>query len=420
RISGEVPAYVKGDPLRFRQVLLNLAGNAAKFTDAGEIEVIVAIASEEGNKIKLHSQVRDTGIGIPRDKLTAIFKSFQQADGSTTRRYGGTGLGLSICKSIAELMDGDVWAESEYGIGSTFHFSVWLERSEKRAIQEYVSLFPAKTRVLLVDDNRTTLNVLSSYLISAGLLVECRTRGDDVLAALQKACDEGNPFGLGIIDVNLPGGTEVADLIRATTALDRRIPLLALVSGLPRERGGGSDGGFDGYLCKPVRKQKLLQMVRQIIRNEQPENASSHLQPAVIQEDWSQETAGSVHILLAEDNPVNQKLATIMLKKAGYEVTVAGNGQEALDMYANSPGDYDLILMDVQMPGMDGLEATRLIRETGGGQVPIVAMTAQAMKGDRERCIKAGMNDYLSKPIKKDVVLFVVRKWTNRKEKTWI
>jgi signal transduction histidine kinase/ActR/RegA family two-component response regulator len=274
-VSDNVPPSVTGDPARFRQVLLNLMSNAAKFTEAGEIELALNSEEVQDGQVKLHVRVRDTGIGIPKDKLETVFEVFQQADVSTTRKYGGTGLGLPICRRIAKVMDGDVWAESNPGEGSTFHFTAWLKQ----------------------------------------------------------------------------GGT---------SQVDREL------------------------------KEREVNLKEDAI---------------------SEETKRATRILLTEDNPVNQKLAKTILTKAGYQVEVANNGREAVEKYTKAPHSFDLIFMDIQMPEMDGMKATRAIRDDGFSTIPIVAMTAHAMKGDREKCIEAGMDDYMTKPIKKEFMFEMIRKW---------
>jgi signal transduction histidine kinase/CheY-like chemotaxis protein len=290
RIEGAVPSYTKGDPARFRQVLLNLMGNAVKFTETGDVELTLSVDEEEEERVSLHTRVKDTGIGIPKEKLEMIFDPFQQADTSTTRIYGGTGLGLTISGRLANLMGGSVWAESESGKGSLFHFVATFKKSNK------------------TEETR-----------------------------------------------------------KSTTPA-------------------------------PANKDN-------IVNNDQP----AHLQASSLPE-----AGQAVRILLAEDNPVNQSLATIMLSKGGCQVEVAGNGKEAVEQFTSRPDMFDLIFMDIQMPEMDGYEATRLIRERGFGGIPIIALTAHAMKGEQEKCINSGMNDYVTKPIKKEILFEKIRTWVVR------
>ncbi len=286
-LSADVPAYIHTDPGRFRQVIMNLMGNAVKFTSRGEIELSMDVDEESDDKLKIHIKVRDTGIGIPEDKLEHVFNVFQQADGSTTRKYGGTGLGLSICRKIANMMGGNVWVESRLDAGSTFHYTCWAQKSQKRVKKETIS----------------------------------------------HQLDEKNEE-------------------------------------------------------EPKGKEALS------------------TQHTIVEE-----AKHSAHILLAEDNSINLKLARAILKKAGYQFTIAVNGQEAVNIFTAEPDKFDLILMDIQMPELDGREATREIRRRGFTDIPIIAMTAEAMKGDREKCIEAGMNDYIPKPIRRELIFKMVKKW---------
>ncbi len=439
RIGDNLPSHVKGDPLRFRQVLTNLMGNAPKFTDSGEIELSLDVEEENDTRIKLHAKIRDTGIGIPEDKLEDIFMPFQQVDGSTTRKYGGTGLGLSICKKISELMDGKVWAESAIqNPGSVFHFTSWLQKDEKKEANKITPVSLSDKKVLIVDDNRTNLNILTHVLELVGMNVVALTKGKDVVPALKKAFADKKPFDIFISDIQMPGmkGYEVAKQIRncKSSIFNRQssihsLPLLALSSSMGRNARKCKEAGFDGFLSKPVHRKKLYRMLEKLLGMQNVEDSKFH-NPIITQYSVREEMKHSVRILLAEDNPVNQKLAKLMLTKAGYQVEVANNGKEAVDKYTKSPGDFDLIFMDIQMPEIDGLEATERIRKWEFGmqndknsgldsirnpqseiRIPIVAMTAHAMKGDREMCIEAGMDDYITKPIKRELVFETLNKW---------
>ncbi|MBN2433190.1 MAG: response regulator [Acidobacteria bacterium] len=414
RIGDDVPGFVMGDPGRFRQVLINLMGNAVKFTDRGEIELSLETAGEEDGRIRLHVTVRDTGIGIPADKLQAIFEAFQQVDGSTTRRYGGSGLGLAICQQIARLMDGHVYAESELGRGSVFHFQARFRQSHKRRPRRIAPEILADRKVLIVDDNRNNLEVLAHVLERAGMRVTALDDGAAVVPALQKALQEGDPFAVGILDIQMPelSGDEVARRIRNLEPPLGQLPLLAFSSSTVRRVGLFEEVGFDGYLPKPIHRRKLLAMLQRIL-GEPRHRAPDQPRPAILtQHSLLTESGKAVSILLAEDNVMNQRLAVRMLEKAGYQLDVASNGQEAVDKYLADPDGYDLIFMDVQMPEMDGKTATQTIRRQGYHHVPIIAMTAESMKGDRERCLAAGMNDYISKPIKRAAVFQMIRKWS--------
>ncbi len=416
RIADNLPANVKGDPGRFRQVLINLLGNAAKFTERGELELSIEVQEETKETITLLSKVRDTGIGIAKDKCETIFEAFKQADGTTTRKYGGTGLGLSICRKIADLMNGHVWAESKENEGTTFHFLAVMRKSA--LIQEPLSLVINQdlkdVKVLVVDDNQTNNEILKAILGKAGM--EVVTLGDETmtLATLYSAEEEQKPFQLAVLDLLMPhiSGYELAARIRASNLANANIPLLAYTSSADRVAQKCKEVGFTAFLMKPAPRRIFLRTLAKILESENLVKQQQD-QKLVTQYSIREELKQSTRILLAEDNPVNQKLATIILSKAGYKVTLATNGKEALETFTKSPDGFDAILMDVQMPEMDGYETTRCIRQNGFTNIPIVAMTANAMKGDRELCLEAGMNDYISKPIKREVVFQVLEKWLN-------
>ena len=414
-IGDNLPAYVKGDPGRFRQLLTNLMGNASKFTEKGEIELALDVETERNDRVRLHAQVRDTGIGLPKDKLSTIFEPFHQADGSTTRKYGGTGLGLSICKQISNLMDGDIWVESEINKGSLFHFTVWLKKAEDKAAKRFLSVSLSGKKALIVDDNQRNLDILAHLLKTAGMDVVALRNGREVISTLQKNLKAQNPCTLCIMDIRMPdmSGYETAKQIRNSETDIRRLPMIALSSLMERDAQKCKEAGFDGFLSKPIRREKLFQMLERILGAKEGEKEKpTVIKPQILtQYSVREEIKHSVKVLLAEDNPVNQKLATLMLTKAGYQVEVAENGKKAVDKYTAAPSDFDLIFMDVQMPEMDGLEATRAIRNKGFDTIPIVAMTAHAMKGDREKCLEAGMDDYITKPIKREIVFDILKKW---------
>ncbi len=429
-VGDNVPAQVKGDPTRFRQVLTNLMGNAPKFTQAGEIVLTLDVDEETETRVKLHARIRDTGIGIPEDKCRAIFEPFQQADGSTTRKYGGTGLGLSICRQISAMMEGDVWVESpppgaqptvSGGPGSLFHFTAWLKKSEIQRGRKPAPLSLSGKRALIVDDNPTNLSLLARLLQNAGMQVVALETGRDVIPALEKARIGKETFDVCISDIQMPemDGFEVALQIRefeshlaAEVPGRPRLPLIALSSIMNGGAKKCQTHGFDGFLPKPIRIEKLYRLLETVLGEAKHTGAEVKRTDKKIhtQHSVAEKRKHAARILLAEDNPVNQKLASLMLKKAGYQVEVAGNGHEALEKYTAAPDAIDLIFMDVQMPVMDGLEATRAIREMGFTTVPIVAMTAQAMDGDRETCLENGMSDYLSKPIKREEVFAMLDK----------
>jgi len=420
RIGDNIPSMVKSDPTRFRQVLTNLLGNAPKFTESGEIELSLNIEEEKDDRIKIHAKIRDTGIGIPEDKLSTIFEPFKQVDGSTTRKYGGTGLGLSICKKISELMGGEVWVESEENIGSTFHFTAWLGKSEDKKAKRITAVSISDKKMLIVDDNLSNLKILTHNLESMDIKVVALSEGRDVLPTLQKSLDSEKPFDLCILDIQMPGmsGYDVAKKIRNFKSPISKTPLIALSSLMERDAKKCEDAGFDGFLNKPIRREKLYRMLEKLLGEKKGEGEKEEAEKPKIVTQYSvlEDMKHSVRVLLAEDNPVNQKLAKLMLTKAGYQVEVANNGQEAVEKYTSSPEDFDLIFMDIQMPKMDGLEATQAIRSKGFDTIPIVALTANAMKGDREMCLEAGMDDYTTKPIKRDIVFGILDKWVFNKE----
>jgi two-component system sensor histidine kinase/response regulator len=415
RIVDNLPSYIEGDPLRFRQVLTNLMGNATKFTEIGEIELSLYVEEEKDDQLKLHATVRDTGIGISNEKLNTIFDAFQQGDGSITRRFGGTGLGLTICKQIANQMDGDVWAESEVNKGSTFHFTAWLGKGRDKEAKRFSSVSLTGKRVLVFDENQTNLDILMHTLESFGMDVVALRKSDEVIPILQQALESKCPFDLCISDTQMSGKSifETAKQIREPKSQFSDLALIAVSSTIERDAKKCEEAGFDGFLSKPLHREKLFQMLDRIMGERENGGRKDEGIRHEIMTQYSvrEDMKHSVRILLVEDNPVNQKLAKMMLKKAGYQVVVASNGKEAVKKYTKSPEDFDLVFMDIQMPKMDGISATKAIREKGFDTIPIVAMTAHAMKGDREKCLEVGMDDYISKPIKRELVFEILEKW---------
>ncbi len=410
RIDEKLPATVVGDPGRFRQVLVNLLGNAVKFTKSGELELSIEVEQETEDTMILHSKIRDTGIGIDPSKTETIFEAFKQADGSTTRKYGGTGLGLSICRKIAQLMEGQVWAESIPGKGSLFHFTAVMHKS-KGVHPKIANIETLKnTRILLVDDNSTNNDILFKILHPYDITLTILTDETRAIPTLIAADEKDIPFDAAILDLQLPliSGFDLARQIRATATASHSIPLLAYTASAEKIAGRCREAGFNAFLTKPTRRAVLLKTLARIIDSSQDGDSPQEETKLVTQYSIREEIKHASRILLAEDNLVNQKLTTMMLGKAGYIVQVVGNGLLAVETYGKNPGLYDLILMDIQMPEMDGLEATRRIRELGFTDIPIIAMTANAMKGDREKCLEAGMNDYISKPIKRETVFKIL------------
>jgi two-component system, sensor histidine kinase and response regulator len=411
-IDDLVPSNINGDPTRYRQVLTNLMGNAPKFTESGEIELTLKVDETSDHQVKLHATIRDTGIGLPASKLESIFNPFVQADSATTRKYGGTGLGLSICKNISNLMRGDVWVESELNKGSTFHFTAWLDKSTKIGTNRYSPVPLDGKKILIADGNTTNHKILSHHLEKVGIESTCFLKSRDVINAINSAQEKGHPFDLAIIDLMMTemDGYEIAKSIRQSSPPVSETPLIALSSLIGHGIHKSEDAGFTGLLGKPVRKEKLYQMLDRILAETQT-IAASRLPKIKTQYSIREEVKQSVHILLAEDNLTNQKLAVLMLTKAGYQVKIANNGLEAVELFSKSANEYDLIFMDIQMPEMDGLQATQEIRKLGYADIPIVAMTANAMKGDKENCLAAGMNGFVTKPINRKRVFDVIEQW---------
>jgi len=413
RIGDNIPAYVKGDVVRFRQVLLNLMSNASKFTNEGEIELILEVEKREPERIKLHAKIRDTGIGIPGEKLDVIFDVFRQIDSYTTRQYTGSGLGLAICRQIAGLMNGDVWAESTPGKGSIFHFTAWLEKSKKETARETLFENLAGKKALVIDDNQNNLEILSHLLIRSQMRVVTLDNGFQAVPVIKESFSSGDPFDICITDIVMPemSGYEIAKSIRQLPPPMSRLPLLAFMSSMIGSARKIEESGFDGFLPKPVRRENLLIMISRLLAKKEPTGGEEKKEPLVTRFTVAEEAKQSVHILLAEDHPINQKLARFMLTKAGYQLTIVENGEEVVDTFTSQPGTYDLIFMDIHMPQMDGMEATKKIREKGFRDIPIIAMTAHSMKGDREKFLDCGMNDYIAKPIKRETVFEMVKKW---------
>ncbi len=417
-ILPDVPGALIGDPGRLRQILVNLTGNAVKFTEYGEIVVRVAVIERTEHHVRLHFTVKDSGIGIPLDRQRAVFDPFTQVDGSTTRKFGGTGLGLTITSRLVELMDGEIWLESEPGHGSEFHFTAKFGE---------VQAAPPRPRpvdvadlqglpVLVVDDNATNRRVLQEMLACWKISAVLVDGGPAALAALEKANAAGSPFPLVLLDLMMPGmdGFTLVEEINRHPEL--KGPSIIMLSSAG-QRGDASrfrNLGMAAYLMKPIKQSELLEAIRMVLGSfsrSDPDPSSPLVTTHSIRE-----IRPRLNLLVAEDNLVNQKLAVRLLEKEGHSATLVENGQEVLAaMEAAGEGFYDAIFMDVQMPVMDGFQATAAIRERekeAGGHVQIVAVTANAMQGDRQRCIEAGMDDYLAKPLDIEAVRDVLRKLT--------
>ncbi len=403
-IHADVPRAVRGDAGRLGQVLLNLVGNAVKFTERGEIVVRVTLAQQSDDHATVRFAVSDTGIGIPLDKRHRLFGSFSQVDGSMTRRYGGTGLGLAISKRLVELMAGEIGVESEEGRGSTFWFTVRLVRVARAARPAPSEL--RGVRVLVVDDNETNRTILEQQLAGWGMRHATAERGEQALALLRAAARAGDPYRLVICDMQMPGmdGAALAQAIRADASLDDAI--LVLLSSLGHLAGAGDAKRlFAVRLTKPIREAQLVEGLVTALaasrRKRQPPAARGK----------ARRLPGRRRILLVEDDADNRLTALHLLEAAGLTADVATNGREALAALATTA--YDLVLMDVQMPELDGLEATAAIRAREGTarHTPIIATTAAALAGDRERCLAAGMDDYIAKPIQMAALHILLAKW---------
>ncbi len=403
-IHPDVPDALIGDAGRLRQVLVNLLGNALKFTEKGEIVTEITMKSRSEDKVRLEFAVSDTGIGIPKDKQALIFKAFEQADSSTTRKYGGTGLGLAISSQLVQMMGGKIKVTSEAGKGSTFHFTAHFDLQKTQPEnQDYLSgtsLDPDQLRnlpVLIVDDNATNRRILEEILNNWKMKPTSVVDGPSAIQAMKRSKADGKPFPLVLLDACMPemDGFEVARQIKLDPELTSATIMMLSSANQAVDSARCREMGIAVYMVKPIRQSELLDAIMTALGN-LPSSTPTQ-QPATHP---IQKARRSFHILLAEDNPINQKLAIRLLEKWGHSVTVANNGVEAVREFEK--GNFDLILMDVQMPEMGGFEATRVIREkeqTKGTHLPIIAMTAHAMKGDRERCLESGMDGYLSKPI---------------------
>jgi len=405
-VATDVPEVLVGDPGRLRQIVVNLVGNAIKFTNAGEVVLRVGVETMSEHAATLHFEVQDSGIGVPKEKQALIFDAFAQADGSVTRKYGGTGLGLSICAKLVKVMGGEIWVESEAGKGSTFHFTAVLGQHEDPESLLRVNRDPQLNdlRVLIVDDNATNRNILVHTLHGWKMRPTAVAGGVSAIQELHQAKRGNDPYRLAILDRMMPeiDGYGVAELIKKDDEIRDTALIMLTSSGNHGEAARGREIGIAGFLPKPAPSEDLHRTIRVVLGLAEQESEAP--------------TRGTVstngcRILLAEDNLVNRKVATRLLEKQGYEVVPAKNGRVALEILNRST--FDLVLMDVQMPEMDGLQATRRIREDesrSGKHIPIIALTAHALTGDYERCLQAGMDDYLTKPIRAEQLLTAIER----------
>ncbi len=452
-INESVPCSVTGDIIRFKQIITNLMSNAAKFTEKGEIELAINVENEELDKIKLHATVRDTGIGISSHKIELIFEAFKQADGSITRKYGGSGLGLSICKKLVTLMGGEIWVESpvEEG-GSIFHFTMWLKTAAQQGEIFKTPETLQNRRILVADDNAANREMLQKIIDGGNLRTAGAASANEAFKELEDAYSKGEPYEMAILDIQMPDmdGYDLARKIRKSEIEKiRNIPLLAFSSLVYKDIKKFVEADFNGFLPKPVRRAKTLEIICKIFQEIMDLKGSRGGEAGVQKKENGRHIGYRIKILLAEDHPVNQKLVKIMLASQGYQVDVANNGEEALELYKRSlaASPYDLIFMDIQMPVMDGYTAAMKIREFEERhfkfqqqnlilhytenpekfedkniydavlnemklkKVPIVSMTANAIKGDREKCIETGMDDYMAKPVKNETIIGMIEKW---------
>lgn len=402
-----MPSMYKGDILRIQQIILNLVGNAIKFTDKGEVVFCIDVLSVKNNRATLSFAVSDTGIGIPKDKLLTIFEDFTQADNSTTRKYGGTGLGLAIARRLVEAMGGRIWVDSVFGKGSTFNFVLEMEMvavEEEKA--ENNQAFTKTSEVLVVEDNEMASEFIQYILKSFNMDPVAVSTGEDALELLKERATKKTPFAMMFLDINLAGelnGFDVLKKIRANQRIKNTKVVVTSMSQRPEDVKLFKKLGIVDYFTKPFCISKFLECIRSVV-TEKSNSISKRISDEKI--DYKKPElrivapGGEFKILLVEDNPVNQEVTSNMLVLHGHEVHIAGNGKEAVEMFRKNR--YDVVLMDVQMPLMNGYEATKAIRELERGKkfhTPVIGLTANAMRGDREKCIEAGMDEYLSKPV---------------------
>jgi two-component system, sensor histidine kinase and response regulator len=414
----DIPAALVGDAFRLKQVLVNLIGNAVKFTREGEVVTRVVQVAEQGQRTTLRIEVTDTGLGIRQEAIPRLFKAFSQADASTTREHGGTGLGLAICSQLASLMGGEIGVDSEYGRGSTFWLQVPLTKSSVAAAVASEDVQALKgTRVLILDGNANSRQGIRLQLESWHIESATVDKGRQALAALQKAAAQGDPFDVLIFDQDIPDmkAMEMVRSIKATSEIAPvRLMMLTSVGHL-EDTGQWLIAGVDTYVDKPVRQRDLQKSLSRVI------GRSERVMTDVSREQPEEEPRYNANILIAEDNLVNQELIVAVLDGFGCRSRVVANGREAVEAVCGSPLDlasdpYDMVLMDCQMPVVDGYTATGEIRQWeraggGGSHLPIVALTANALQGDRERCLAAGMDDYLSKPLRRPELADILARW---------
>ena len=419
-VHPEVPSLICGDPGRLRQTLINLVGNATKFTEKGEVLVKAALEDENTTHATIRFSVTDTGIGIPKDRMDRLFQSFSQVDSSTTRKYGGTGLGLTISKQLAEMMGGQIGVESEEGKGSEFWFTAVLEKQpEGKETKNVIAEDIKGRRILIVDDNATNRYVLREQLKSWECRYEEASSGEQALEELRRAVESKDPYEIAILDMQMPemDGETLGQKIKQDPDLKNTILVLMTSMGQRGDAKRLEEIGFAAYLTKPIKQSQLFDCLA-TVTGMQKQVATERSVEIVTRHSLSEDQKRRVRILLAEDNIINQKVAISILGKLGYSADTVANGKEAVKALAMLP--YDIVLMDCQMPEMDGYEATGEIRNSQSivldHKVPVIAMTAHAMKGDREKCLQAGMDDYLTKPVKPQELSDMLEKWIAKQD----
>jgi len=407
----DLPLDLVGDPLRLGQILINLVNNAVKFTEHGEIVVTVSLAEKAFDRVNLKFSVCDSGIGMTPEQTARLFQAFSQADSSTTRKYGGTGLGLSISKRLVEMMDGNIWVESNRGMGSAFHFTAWFGLGSGKT-KRRLMIPDIANRVLVVDDNQQAREILVDSLTGIGVQAQSVSSGEDAIRELVSA-DTQAPYALVLMDWHMPGmdGLEASRIIKQGGSL-KNVPKVVMVTAFGQEdiRAQAENMGIDGYLLKPVTPSTLFDTLVEIFGSigHEPE-----LSPLLRVQETSHDASGT-RILLVEDNELNQQVASELLQSAGASVRIANHGGEAVKLLTEGeqPPPFDIVFMDLQMPEMDGLTATRLLRAMPHlQQLPIIAMTAHALVEERQRCLEAGMNDHVSKPIEPDALFAALMRW---------
>ncbi len=412
-IHPEISSHYIGDPGRLRQILINLTGNAIKFTEKGEVSVFCRLEKEMEKSVMIRFDIKDTGIGIPKNKQKSLFEKFTQADGSTTRKFGGTGLGLSISKQLVEIMGGGIELKSEEGKGSNFWFTIKLKKSEKKPELAKTGDL-SKARILFVDDNKTSRNVVGTMLSSWKIDFSLASKGTDALELLNKAYDDSRPYDIAVLDMQMPGmdGELLGKVIKDDIKLKKTKLILLTSIGLRGDAEKFRKAGFLAFLTKPIRQSDLYDCLEQIMGIAKDKEIKAS-EPLITRHTLSENRKVIAHFLLVEDNIINQKVAKRIIEKLGKTVEIANNGQEALDLLKKN--NYDLVFMDVQMPVMCGLEATRKIRKSGSDvlnpQIPIIAMTANTMNGDMQICLDAGMDDFIAKPINLENIKAIINKW---------